>query len=59
LGCSIIKCTSKGLSVADAIKDISFKDMAKLGTYLPSIISIWKESIPPSSSSRTSFSKFP
>ena len=31
-GCSIIKCTSSGLSVALAIYAISFKDIAKFGT---------------------------
>ena len=45
------------------VKPVSFsdilKDIAKLGTYLPSIMSIWKESIPPSSSSFTSLSRFP
>ena len=31
-GCSIIRCTSRGFFVTDAIYAISFRDMAKLGT---------------------------
>ena len=51
---SIIKRDSLTRKVIEAGNDI-----AKFGTYRPSIISMWKESIPAFSKSRTSFSKLP